>query len=243
MMRFGMCSRSVAATMVAYTLVACGDSLVMEDDRGPSSGETRAEDGGDMGSIPRVEVVPVDPCLAPPAPTIDVIFPGATAAINDEAITIRGRASVACGDDITSVRASIGGAEIELPITVGSDVAWQTTMVLPDDAPRSIVLHAATSADPEAETTVEVIREVARAPRFADMRGVLLLADQQTAYVADRGRDLIMAIDLVTDSRAVLSGAGVGDGPAFDRMEGDIAFDRARNRLVVTDRGLDAIVG
>lgn len=77
-------------------------------------------------------------------------------------------------------------------------------------------------------------------PEFNSLQGLAVDANGTTAYVVDSSTAVqgIIAVNLQNGTRTVLSGAGVGEGPAFGVPPADVALDSANNRLLVTGIGL-----
>ncbi len=61
------------------------------------------------------------------------------------------------------------------------------------------------------------------------------------ALVTARSVNVLLAIDLVSGERSVVSGMGVGSGPDFSAPR-DVTLDSVRNRAIVVDQGADAII-
>lgn len=75
--------------------------------------------------------------------------------------------------------------------------------------------------------------------------GIALDAANDRLYVVEHvvgGAHALLAVDLATGDRSLLSGLGVGSGSDFDFPD-DVAIDSARSRLLVTerDRGIVAV--
>lgn len=73
-------------------------------------------------------------------------------------------------------------------------------------------------------------------PVFGSPQGLALDASGSTAYVLDSSSAIrgIVAVNLQTGARTVLTGTDVGEGPTF-QVPQDVALDSAGNRLLVTD--------
>lgn len=73
-------------------------------------------------------------------------------------------------------------------------------------------------------------------PTLGSPQGLALDASGTTAYIVDSSSAIrgIVAVNLQTGARTVLTGTEVGEGPTF-QLPMDVALDSASNRLLVTD--------
>jgi hypothetical protein len=68
--------------------------------------------------------------------------------------------------------------------------------------------------------------------------GIALDAPNGRLLVTDDGADSVIAVDLTTGDRTLVSGPNLGSGPSFGTIYG-IAVDTAANRAFVADSGID----
>jgi len=92
-------------------------------------------------------------------------------------------------------------------------------------------------------TTVFSAMGVGTGPEFSDdlEGGIALDASNSRLLVTDDGADSVIAVDLTTGNRTVVSGPNTGTGVSFGIMYG-IAVDGANNRAFVADSGSDGII-
>lgn len=170
------------------------------------------------------------------APGAKILFPLPVSLTSSNTLLVRGEAYDAENSPISAVT-------VEGVAATSSDgfATWQALVPL---ALGKTLLNVSTedvdgNIDPDADrvavTTGIVMEDFQRA------RGIEFDADNNRALVIDETAKLLVAVDLDTRGRIILSGATTGTGPAFSKPT-SVAVDRSRNRALVTDIGRKEIM-
>lgn len=141
--------------------------------------------------------------------------------------------------DIDYVTVNGQEAELEWPEdgTTDSKVRWRTELSLEGISSSSTL----TIKLVDAENIVQQVSQVlVNQQLLASMEAVALDTTNNRALVVDSTIDALVAIDLDTGERTVISGAGIGSGTEFT-LPKDIALDLDNNRVLLIDSGLDVL--
>lgn len=176
-----------------------------------------------------------------PDPTVNVVFPSADVVVNATQLTVRGKATAFCGTTITAMSAEVDDTEIAVPISPGADVGWSIELPLATDSATPITIVATTSTGQEGRDRVSVRQEGSEIDPEAP-RGMAFDAGLNVIHVVDNVLASVLKVDLETGTRSVFSGPGVGMGPAFGNVQGDIVVDLANDRLLLMDKTPGALV-
>ena len=166
------------------------------------------------------------------APTVSVAFPPANAWTAVHRITVRGHAGDA--DGVAAVR--VNGVDATSDDGFAN---WQAEIPLEVYGPNPIVVE---SVDIGGATD-------ARAAELSVDHSTLILSPFDAAFDTARGRvllpeaqfDALLAVDLETGARTVVSGPGVGTGPDIQQI-GPIALDATGNRVFALDFGRSGVL-
>ncbi len=112
-----------------------------------------------------------------------------------------------------------------------------------------VVLDAATGVRTVLSDDDDGGASVGGGPAFSSPADLALDLDNAQAFVVDSGHSAVLAVDLTTGTRSVISdlvddtagGGMVGSGPGFQFPE-SVVFDADDQRLYVGDSGTDAII-
>jgi hypothetical protein len=162
---------------------------------------------------------------------------------SNQAFVIPGPGSVyaidlATGDrTVVSANGAVGaGEDFAAPVDIAADVPGNRALVM--DTSKGVL-----NVDlPTGDRTVLSGGAVGAGPAFS--QAVSLEADfaADTAYTLDWLDDVLLAVDLTTGNRTVVSSnAGVGAGPTFN-LPDDMALDADNGRIIVIDRGITSLL-
>ncbi|NOZ55008.1 MAG: hypothetical protein GXP08_18030 [Gammaproteobacteria bacterium] len=204
------------------TLLANGSAYTVTIASQPNSQLCHISNGAETVSRANVINVSVscDPLLAPSA---KISFPTPSALTDASTLTITGTASDT--DPIVAVRVNGLLAEtnngfntwrIVVPIELGTT----TITVATEDLAGNVNNNAA-------QTTV-----INKGVLLESPQGIALDSNNNRALVTDTKSGALLAVDLDTGFRTVLSDAATGSGPVFSRPI-DIALDSNNNRVLV----------
>ena len=169
------------------------------------------------------------------APLASIIFPLPTFSTTSQNITMRGTAIDPENSTITSVL--VGG------VAATSDdgfATWQASVPVP--LGRTIINVTTQDIEGNIDTNAaSVSASSGTAPdAFVTPKGIKFDYEHNRAFVIDAGLDMLIAIDLTTRERVVVSSSNVGKGPNFITPTG-LDFDILNNRIFVTDKEVDAL--
>lgn len=192
--------------------------------------------------IAGLESVTLDPAAdsdsATPALVVEYPLPsGSTAA---ESITVRGSADA---EIVSSVR--VAGMTVCSAPDCG---IWQTAVSLEIGSNVILVESADRSGQIDQEITLQITRPLldhdtynGGGPAFDTPVSIAMDLDNNRALVVDAGLLSLMAVDLDTGDRTVISGGVVGAGDPLQEPFG-LALDTDENRSFVTDMTADGVI-
>ena len=166
------------------------------------------------------------------APTAVITFPPAISMTEGDAVTVHGTAA----DDGTIASVSVNGVEAS---TDDGYATWVATVPLTPGMNTPTVSASDSESNSDAQAAEVVIERGARV-------GVLTFLDLDTAnnraLFVDGRIAAVIAIDLTTAVRTVLSNETTPSASNPFSGPTDIAVDGANNRALVIDVGLDAVI-
>lgn len=170
------------------------------------------------------------------APKASVDFPLPVSSTTSQTITVRGTAIDEEGGDIASVL-------VEGVSATSADgfATWQAEVPVPLGR---TTLHVATedgagNIDTDAARFQLTSGTVAGA--FASPKAIEFDPENNRALVIDAGLDALIAVDLTTRVRTIISAENVGSGERFRQPE-SLVFDAANNRVLVIDKGAGGVL-
>ncbi len=213
--RPGACTLRGIALMGAMVagLVACGD-----DDGGDSMGEVDAAIDANIGDGA--------------APSASVIFPPPLSLTDDDTIIVRGTASDPDGVAEVLVNGVVASSD-------DGFATWQAELNLSHGSNR-IDVATRDALDFEDEEAAQ-LRVILSANWMRTPRAIAIDAAQGRALVMDSILDALLAIDLDTGERTILSSDDVGLGPEFSEPV-SVVVDTAGSRVLVLDENLAAVL-
>lgn len=148
---------------------------------------------------------------------------------------MRGTAIDPEGSTITSV--SIGGIEAT---SADGFATWQALVPVP--LGRTTITVTTQDIEGNIDTNAaSVSASSGTSPdAFVTPRGIKFDYEHNRAFVIDAGLDMLIAVDLTTRERVIVSSNNVGEGPNFETPTG-LDFDIINNRMFVTDSEADAL--
>lgn len=219
----GIKGRGGVVVCLVVLLAACG---------GGGSGGGGRVDPGDGGGVPPESPGSGDGA----APEAAVLFPLPVSSTTSPTITVRGTASDPEGHSITAVRVSgveatsedgFASWQAEVPVPLGRT----TLRVETEDSTGSIDDDAARFQ----------LTSGTRAGAFASPTAIEFDPENNRALVVDAGLDALIAVDLTTRVRTIISAENVGNGERFRQPE-SLAFDAANNRALVIDKAAGGVL-
>jgi sugar lactone lactonase YvrE len=163
------------------------------------------------------------------APEVSIIFPFPSFSTTSSNIKMRGTASDPEGSKITSL--IVGGVEAT---SDDGFATWQASVPVP--LGRTTITVTVQDIEGNIDTNAaSVSAATGNAPdAFVTPRCIKFDRENNRAFVIDSGLDVLMAVDLTTRERIILSSSDVGEGPNFQTPTG-LDFDIENNRIFVTD--------
>ncbi|HEX5057537.1 MAG TPA: hypothetical protein VFX02_13705 [Gammaproteobacteria bacterium] len=163
-------------------------------------------------------------------PSMKVFFPPRYSITNGDTVTIYGTASDE--SDVDSVE--VDGT----PADTSDDFAnWQITLTL-SNGTNEIDINASDSKDNRTTTTLTIRKNVL----LASPERLAIDSANDRALVTDDAQRAVIAIDLSTGERNVLSGPNIPDGLNPFAFPFEIAVDSANSRALVLDVDAEAVI-
>lgn len=166
------------------------------------------------------------------APTVHVAFPPPISLTDTAMITIRG--TVADADGVAAVR--VNGTDARLS---AGGTEWEATVALTHGENDLAIATEDTAG--ALDVLAAQVTVVLSANWMVTPRAVAADVTNGRALVLDSALDVLLAVDLATGERTVLSSDDVGSGPRLDNPIA-LAVDADGGRILVLDEGLPALL-
>ncbi len=166
------------------------------------------------------------------APSAEITHPPDRSATEEGRIAVTGTADPGTGT-IASVR--VNGA---VATTTDDYATWSASVFVKFGV--NTIEVAVEDGDGTVHTSPASIQIAQTTPFLVRPSGVALDPALGRALIVDSMRGELLAMDLSTGERKILSGRDVGAGPLMD-FPNDVVLDAANNRVLVTDAGLNVL--